>query len=161
MSASQYKKLLISWLFFTHDIASTWLYWSSPSNNAAGWWVPEVRLSVQENLRKIQKWMLERRFEHKTSLSETWEKRCLATAPTKWLFINVTSYSLIYFHLPIPSVKHRCCWWVPWVSLSIQENLRYLDYFYPWYCRLLAFFPIPSVKQRIRMWFPEVSLSVQ
>ena len=33
------------------------------------WWVPEVSLSVQENLRKIQKRMLERRFEHKTSLS--------------------------------------------------------------------------------------------
>ena len=56
MSASQYKKLLISWLLFTRDIASSWLYFRSrPSNNAAGWWVPEVSLSVQENLQKIQK----------------------------------------------------------------------------------------------------------
>ena len=77
------------------------------------WWVPEVSLSVQENLQKIQKRMLEWRFEHKTSLSETWEQRCLATGPTWSLFRNATSYVLTYFRLPIPSVKNSCCWWVP------------------------------------------------
>ena len=88
------RNSLISWLFFTCDIASTWLYFRShPSNNAAGWWVPKVSLSVQENLRKIQKRTFERRFEHKTSISETWPQRCLATARTSWLFINVIAPS--------------------------------------------------------------------
>ena len=76
-------------------------------------WLMGPRGQPLSTRKPAQKRTLERRFEHKTSISETWLQRCLATAPTSWVFTNVTNCILIYFQLPIPSVINSCSWWVP------------------------------------------------
>ena len=45
-------------------------------------------------------------------------------------------------------------WWVPNVSLTIQETPDILIIFYPWYCIYLTLFSIPFVKQRCWLMGP-------
>ena len=76
---------------------------------------------------------------------------------------KLTSYVLINFHLPIPSVKNSCCWWVPNVNLTIQETLDILIIFYPWYSffiiPFIELFKLVIVEGCYRMWFQYVILS--
>ena len=82
-----------------------------------------LRCSLLKNT-KLECWM-RIRTQDLHLLGRICMKRCPANAPTWYLRIIQPSIDIIYTCFPITSVKHRCCWWVPMVSLSVKIEGRY------------------------------------
>lgn len=148
MSASQLKIFLISWLFLTHYVAGYFPLSSIPSLKHSCWLMgPRCQLLGTRNvwylhyflpliLRDI--WKIQNKS---ACLNEESNKRALSL----WIvnlnekvpfhrtnmIIAYNKPEQLYTIYQIFDQNHRCCWWVPHVSLLVQKNLRYLDYSLP------------------------------
>ena len=97
-------------LFFTRDIAATWLYfWYLSLNIAAGWWVSNVILTIQETLDILI------------------------------IFYPWYCWLLAFNFNPSP-LNIAAGWWAPEFSLSVQERCDILIIFYPDIAGYLPFF---------------------